>query len=421
MKSGSLSEYFQHVAWKPLSAVDAEAHRSHQHEFGGVGRLRTILGDDDRLEIPTTFIYLNDDDPEPLQEERWLSWYDTRRKQAHRGPEYRLYFPDNIVTDNAGEGDLLIIGVRPDDTLIAIIAEGGSTIEQQLLWLFGGIDLLHPGFSVKGELEADQTRLEFASRYILEQLGVEIEEEAPNFLDEMLGKFAGKFPSTRDFSTYARETLRDIDLASDPDEAVMIMMEREEILFRTLERHLIGDRLQSGFDEVDDFIKFSLSVQNRRKSRAGAALENHLDWLFAKLELRADRTPITEGKAKPDFLFPGSNAYADFDFPSELITMLGVKSSCKDRWRQVLAEADRIDDKHLLTLEPSISTAQTDEMGQRRLQLVLPKRLHQTYSSVQREWLMSVEELVSLVRERQETATSRYPEVIMASPKAVSA
>ena len=101
--------------------------------------------------------------------------------------------------------------------------------------------------------------------------------------------------------------------------------------------------------------------------------------------------------------------------------MLGVKSSCKDRWRQVLAEADRIDDKHLLTLEPSISTAQTDEMGQRRLQLVLPKRLHQTYSSVQREWLMSVEELVSLVRERQEAAASRYPEVIMASPKAASA
>jgi hypothetical protein len=28
--------------------------------------------------------------------------------------------------------------------------------------------------------------------------------------------------------------------------------------------------------------------------------------------------------------------------------MPGVKSTCKDRWRQVLAEADRIDHKHLL-------------------------------------------------------------------------
>lgn len=404
MKSGSLSEYFQHVAWKPLSAVDAEAHRSHQHEFGGVGKLRAILGDDDRNEIPTTFIYLNDDDPEPLQEVRWLSWYDTRRKQPHRSAEYRLYFPDNVVTDNAAEGDLLIIGVRPDDTLMAIIAEGGSTIEQQLLWLFGANDLLHPGFSVKGEIEADQTRLEFASRYILEQLGVEIEEEAPNFLEAMLDRFDGKFPSTRDFSSYARETLGEIDLAADPDEAVIVLMEREEILFRTLERHLIGDRLQAGFDEVDDFIKFSLSVQNRRKSRAGSALENHLEWLFARLQLRTDRTPVTEGKAKPDFLFPGTSAYADPTFPAELLTMLGVKSSCKDRWRQVLAEADRIDDKHLLTLEPSISGAQTDEMQQRRLQLVLPKRLHQTYSTKQQDWLMSVNELVDIVRERQGAA-----------------
>ena len=42
MKSGHLSEYFKQVAWKPLSAVDAEAHRSNQHEFGGVGKLRAI-------------------------------------------------------------------------------------------------------------------------------------------------------------------------------------------------------------------------------------------------------------------------------------------------------------------------------------------------------------------------------------------
>ena len=42
--------------------------------------------------------------------------------------------------------------------------------------------------------------------------------------------------------------------------------------------------------------------------------------------------------------------------------MLAVKSTCKDRWRQILAEADRLPVKHLLTLEPGISVAQTDEM-----------------------------------------------------------
>ena len=42
--------------------------------------------------------------------------------------------------------------------------------------------------------------------------------------------------------------------------------------------------------------------------------------------------------------------------------MLAAKTSCKDRWRQVLAEADRIRTKHLLTLEPAISKIQTAEM-----------------------------------------------------------
>ena len=43
--------------------------------------------------------------------------------------------------------------------------------------------------------------------------------------------------------------------------------------------------------------------------------------------------------------------------------MLGAKSTCKDRWRQVLAEDEKISRKHLLTLEPGISEPQTHQMG----------------------------------------------------------
>lgn len=403
MKKGHLSEYFIDFAVKTLSAVEADRHRSNQHEFDGVSKLRAMLGDDDKRNIPAVFIYLNDDDPEPLREEGFLSWYDARRAHPTRS-EYRLYFPDTVVSDNATEGDLLIIAQRPDETLMVVIAEGESTVANQLLWLFGVGEAKLPGFSVKGELEADQVRLEFASRLILEEIGVVVEQVDENYLDQMLERFGGRFPTTREFSDYARGTLGNIDLTADPDAAVLALMEREEVLFRTMERHLIGDRLQGGFAEVDDFLKFSLSVQNRRKSRAGSALENHLEHLFGLLGLKCDRTPVTEGKAKPDFLFPGTAAYQDPAFPVELLTMLGVKSTCKDRWRQVLAEADRIADKHLLTLEPSISTNQTDEMQQRRLQLVLPRGLHETFTASQQGWLMPVSDLVELVRDRQAAA-----------------
>lgn len=35
--------------------------------------------------------------------------------------------------------------------------------------------------------------------------------------------------------------------------------------------------------------------------------------------------------------------------------MLGAKTTIKERWRQVLEEANRIERKHLITLEPAVS------------------------------------------------------------------
>jgi len=81
--------------------------------------------------------------------------------------------------------------------------------------------------------------------------------------------------------------------------------------------------------------------------------------------------------------------------------MLGAKSTCKDRWRQVLSEADRISRKHLLTLEPSISTNQTDEMIAKNLQLVVPQPIHETYTEEQRVWLFDVDQFIDEVKEKQ--------------------
>ena len=82
--------------------------------------------------------------------------------------------------------------------------------------------------------------------------------------------------------------------------------------------------------------------------------------------------------------------------------MLGVKSTCKERWRQVLAEARRIGDKHLLTLETAISRDQTNQMREFRLQLVVPRKLHATYAPEQARELLDVAAFTRLVRDRQE-------------------
>ncbi len=117
--------------------------------------------------------------------------------------------------------------------------------------------------------------------------------------------------------------------------------------------------------------------------------------------VRHVRGATSENGNKPDFLFPGVSEYRDPAFPAERLTLLGAKSTLKDRWRQVLSEAERIDDKHLLTLEPGVSENQTKEMRTKRLQLVVPRKLHATYRLAQQGWLMDVSQFLSLVRERQ--------------------
>ncbi|EFB0088434.1 restriction endonuclease [Salmonella enterica] len=410
MKQGYLSQYFEGVALKRLSAVEADVIRSNQHEFNGVEGLRDILGEPDgKVRFSAKFLYLTDQDDEPVVEDGFLTWYDARqRARLDRHVmrwEYRLYFPTNLVSQCASAGDLLVIARLANDSLLAIVAENGTTIERQIMWLFGFSELAHPGFSIKSELETEQDRIGFAARVILEQIGVEAEEDAPNYLDQMLDKFNGSFPKTIEFSAYARSTVRDLSSNDDPDVALFVWMEREEILFRTLEKYLLGEKLrsltQAGVEDTEPFIKLVQSALQRRKSRAGSALENHLEQVFTDHGVTYTRTGVTENNLKPDFIFPGISHYHDSEFPHARLTMLASKSTCKDRWRQILNEAARIPNKHLLTLEPSISENQTNEMKSEQVQLVIPQGLHSSYTLAQQTWLMNIAGFIDLTRHRQ--------------------
>ncbi|HEY6640606.1 type II restriction endonuclease [Povalibacter sp.] len=411
MKQGYLSQYFEGVAVKQLSAVEADVVHSNQHEYHGDIGLKQLFGSVDGIEkkkFPAKFVYLTDSEEEPVTDEGpdcFLTWYDARaRSSARTGrSEYRLYFPTTTVSQCAAEGDLLVLGRLGSGLVLVLIAERESSIASQLKWLFGVGNLSLPGFAVRGDLEEESDRIGFAERVVLEQIGIEvIEPKAEDYLTDMLTQFGRAFPQTRVFSAYARNTLKDIAPADDPDAALMAWMEREELLFRTLERELVRERLERGFaGDVDGFLQFSLSVQNRRKSRVGAALESHLASIFDSCLIQYSRTEPTENKSKPDFLFPGIKEYRQHDFAVDRLTMLGAKTTCKDRWRQVLSEAARIENKHLLTLEVAISQPQTDEMRAHKLQLVIPRSLHSTFTAEQQSWLMNVRDFVGMVRVRQ--------------------
>jgi hypothetical protein len=394
-----LSQYFTGVAVKRLSAVETDPMASNQHEYNGVSQMVAIFGGD-RIVMPCRYLYLGNDEEETTIAKGTLTWYDARERHQNR-TEYRLYFQGNSVTELAVEGDLLIIGRRLSGDVLALVAKQGSTFERQVLWLFGIIGESRT-FSVAPIEGISNKEIGYAERTILEALGVEIETPETDWLDTIIARFGLIFPTTRIFSEFARETMHSVVLSTeDPDNTLLAWINQEELLFRALERRIVQERLDQGFDSVDDFVEFSLSVHNRRKSRVGFALENHLEQLFIENGVTFSRGQVTENRAKPDFIFPHISHYRDTAFPSENLTMLGAKSTCKDRWRQVLSEARRIDQKHLFTLEPGISQNQTDEMEDNRLRLVLPTELHSTYLQEQQTWLMNLTEFINLVVTRQ--------------------
>ena len=117
------------------------------------------------------------------------------------------------------------------------------------------------------------------------------------------------------------------------------------------------------------------------------------------LLLYAMRTPFRTSTVQ---LFVRSpECYRDEGFPSSSLTMLGAKTTIKERWRQVLEEANRIERKHLITLEPAVSVDYTNAMRDSKLQLVIPSQLFPTYTPSQQEWLMDVGGFCEMVEERQ--------------------
>lgn len=403
VRRGLLSELFDGVVAKTLTLVETVTAKSNQHEFQGIKPFRQLFGEEDRRRIVTRFIALSDD-LEGRAEDGFMSWSNVRKGKP-RAPEFHLYYSGNAVTEGMKPGDTLFLAMQRDGSALVIVAPAGSTAQSQLIWLFGLSDQAKIDFEFRDIGQDESQTLGYAARYILDELGIEIEEAEDGRLDDLLEKFGLEFPTTRVFSEFARATLPHVDPRDDADAVLMAWQEREELLFRRLERRIVAARLQAGFltgehVDVDGFMSFSLSVQNRRKSRAGQSLENHLEALFLARNIQFQRGVETENRNKPDFLFPGQAAYRDPAFPTENLTMLGSKSTVKDRWRQVLSEAQRIENKHLLTLEPGISENQTDEMRTKHLQLVIPAKLHSSFRPAQQQWLSNVDSFIRLVETR---------------------
>jgi type II restriction enzyme len=220
-------------------------------------------------------------------------------------------------------------------------------------------------------------------RWGVYQTGAPKIEDESECLERKFREFVlplAKFPTGAVFSEVARAYVNNcvaLRKNATMDFNFMRWMEVEYQLFQRAERQICQKEIARTFKDVDDFLKTARSIGNRRMSRAGRSLENHVDHVLNLAGVPHDVRPTLPGH--PDIVIPSANAYLDSSYPHEKLCVIGVKTTCKDRWRQVLHEAPRVKNKHILTLQQGISSKQLTSMEEAGVTLIVPQKLQKLY------------------------------------------
>lgn len=308
-----------------------------------------------------------------------VKWYGDKTRSEYRLTRFGRGFPwlqpENI-------GSLLVLVIESHYIFRAYVLETEEDIEEIASAL--GVDL--------------------TQRWGVYRSGAAIPESEEECVERLFASFAtsqADFPSGDAMAEYAREALVACIKAfgsSLPDAMLLRCIRAEYRLFQVVEHALRYEDVKGPFKSVDEFVAVANSILNSRKSRAGRSLENHVEYLLGKAGIPYDMRPSLPGK--PDIVIPGATAYRDPSFPDEKLCVVGVKTTCKDRWRQVLEEAPRVTKKHILTVQPSISSSQLALMRDAGLTLIVPKELQKDYPKDSGMPIVSVETFIREVKAR---------------------
>lgn len=329
---------------------------------------------------------------EKLVKIRWQDSFETDSRFIYYGTgtrnEYRITrfghgFP--FLTEEY-VGSLLVICKMGDTEYSGIILEHDEDIDD---------------FFSLYNLSADKTN------HLINKNVLASPDERLDSLFQQVVEMCETFPETASMSKLARDLYNGnygwstSDINSDPDKTLLKWIDTEFKLFHHFEERFYKPIYSSPFQDCQSLIDFSNEILNRRKSRAGKSLEHHLSTIFLNSNLRFDEQKVTEDNKKPDFIFPGIAEYHNYLFPADDLVVLGAKTTCKDRWRQVLTEANRVDTKYLFTLQQGVSSSQLLEMKHSNLVLVVPKSNKTCFDPAYQSDLFSLSEFISMVKTKQ--------------------
>lgn len=248
-------------------------------------------------------------------------------------------------------------------------------------------------------------------KFIEEWLEREVEPGVPPITSNDIPKYSDcwrfpecwkkQFPTGREIFDLVLEQIPHTNHKYTVDKLLLERRKREFELFSALENLHVFPRVEQGFKNVEEFIKFANSVSNRRKSRSGSSLELNLESILKEEHVQFDSQVFTENKKKPDFIFPSGEKYHSSAFPDSKLFMLAAKTCCKDRWRQIINEANRIKTKHLFTLQEGVSNNQLQEMTDENVLLVVPEPHKKSFHVDWRSRILSLQEFIRIVQIEQ--------------------
>lgn len=405
MKFGTLSTHFSRVAAKLLS--DHEIHNRHlsHYEFGGNEDLCRVFGNESWRSRDARFLRLADE--EEMSEVTSVAWDDSRGDNPDGAAQWRLSLKDVWAMGLSRRNDLMVIGVRSDGQILIVVAGNGSS-QSQMAHLFGLPGDLGEEFFVADFENGEDRELDLASVLTLESLGIAAIAQPPE-ADRTLSEMGPEFPSPDDLFGAALKHAYAVDPIADPDGALVERVLFEMSLFGKAERDgrrdhakaLMEAFMESDAEDLDDFLDHVETLADRRLSYVRSAIGSHADLILNAHGVECERNAATEGDSHVDFLFPSSEAYRDSSFPVSRLCVLRVEAMFRAHWWDVKSDAKRIEQKHLLSLEGTISERQSDVMLECGITLVSPACLHRTFTARQLSSIMNVREFIEEMKQRQ--------------------
>jgi len=278
---------------------------------------------------------------------KWQSDFETTSRFIYYGTgtrnEYRLTrfgkgFP--FLTEN-NVGDLLILVKISSDYFEGFVLQSDEEFED---------------FFASVGITSQET-----NQLIPKKITVNAEDELMSCFTAYLKSLKADFPSTFDLANNSRNCyikshqITDAIIQGNPDKELLNWVFSEYQLFKIIENDRYNDIIRTPFPSVEELVNCANTILNRRKSRAGKSLEHHLSEIFRICDLAFEAQVITEENKKPDFIFPNLASYKNSQFDDSKLIFLASKTTCKDRWRQILNEADRIIYSHCSKEFPAIN------------------------------------------------------------------